>query len=74
MLEQVCGKITAGKTPKEVEEERPDPNVKAAIQEMERKLGTRVRIKETPGGKGRIEIDYYTSDDLNRLYEMIVGD
>lgn len=74
MLEQVCAKITAGKTPKEVEEERADPNVKAAIQEMERKLGTRVRIKETPGGKGRIEIDYYTSDDLNRLYEMIVGE
>jgi ParB family chromosome partitioning protein len=48
-----------------------DPNVAHAIAELERTLGTRVRI--TPDGtKGQIEIEYYSQDDLIRLYELIV--
>lgn len=50
-----------------------DPNVKAAIIEMERALGTKVRIIEKARGKGRIEIDYYSADDLDRIYEVIIG-
>lgn len=50
-----------------------DPNVKAAITEMERALGTKVRIVEKARGKGRIEIDYYSAEDLDRIYEAIVG-
>lgn len=50
-----------------------DPNVKFAIEELERVLGTKVRIAERPRGAGRIEIEYYSSDDLNRIYEQIVG-
>ena len=49
-----------------------DPNVKFAITELERTLGTKVRILEGRGGKGRIEIEYYSSDDLSRIYDMIV--
>jgi ParB family chromosome partitioning protein len=48
-----------------------DPNVKFAIQELERVLGTRVRILERGAGGGRIEIDYYSTDDLSRIYEAI---
>jgi ParB family chromosome partitioning protein len=48
-----------------------DPNVKAAIEEMERALGTRVRILEKAGGQGKIEIEYYSSDDLDRIYSII---
>jgi ParB family chromosome partitioning protein len=51
-----------------------DPNVKFAVQEMERVLGTRVRILERPGGGGRIEIEYYNPDDLNRVYERIINE
>jgi len=49
-----------------------DPNVKAALSEMERVLGTKVRIIENPGGKGRIEIEYYSGDDLSRIYDLII--
>jgi ParB family chromosome partitioning protein len=49
-----------------------DPNVKFAVQELERVLGTRVRIVERAGGAGRIEIDYYNPDDLSRVYEQII--
>jgi ParB family transcriptional regulator, chromosome partitioning protein len=48
-----------------------DPNVKAAIEEMERTLGTRVRITEGKSGRGKIEIEYYSSDDLDRIYSII---
>ncbi len=49
----------------------PDPNLVSATDELERALGTKVRISETKGGKGRIEIEYYSLDDLNRLYFYI---
>ena len=50
-----------------------DPNVKAAVQELENALGTRVRIIEKTKERGRIEIDYFSQEELNRLYEMILG-
>jgi ParB family chromosome partitioning protein len=50
-----------------------DPNVKFAVTELERVLGTKVRIIENRGGKGRIEIEYYSSDDLSRIYDLVVG-
>ncbi len=51
-----------------------DPNVKAAVDELERTLGTRVRIVEKSPKRGRIEIDYFSQDDLDRIYELIVGE
>jgi ParB family chromosome partitioning protein len=50
-----------------------DPNVKFAVSELERVLGTKVHIVERAGGSGKIEIDYYSADDLSRVYEQIVG-
>ncbi len=54
-------------------EEAPDPNVRAAIEEMERALGTRVRIVELSEQRGRIEIEYYSQTDLDRLFQQITG-
>jgi ParB family chromosome partitioning protein len=51
-----------------------DPNVRAAVGEMERKLGTRVRIVEKGRDKGQIEIEYYSSDELDRIYNLIVSE
>ncbi len=50
-----------------------DPNVRAAAEELERALGTRVRIVELSEQRGRIEIEYYSQADLDRLYQQIVG-
>lgn len=51
-----------------------DTNVKAAIGEMENKLGTRVRIIEKGRDKGWIEIEYYSAEDLDRIYNIIAGE
>lgn len=56
-------------------EEKPqDPNVKAAARALEEALRTRVRIVEVSRQRGRIEIDYYTPQDLDRLYDQIIGE
>jgi len=34
-------------------------------------LGTKVEIKQKAKNKGRIEIEYYSMDELERLIEMI---
>lgn len=73
-VERTCARMTAGKTPKHVDEVKIDPNVKAAIQEMERKLGTRIHVKEGARGRGTIEIEYYSAEDLDRIYETIMGE
>jgi ParB family chromosome partitioning protein len=72
-VEQMVQKLTR---PPIAELEPPpvDPNVKAAILEMERVLGTRVKIVEKGVDRGRIEIEYYTADDLDRIYGLIVGE
>ena len=50
-----------------------DPNVRAAEEAMQLALGTKVRILERKGGRGRVEIDYYNLEDLNRIYYKVVG-
>lgn len=50
-----------------------DPNVRAAQEAMERSLGTKVRIVELKGGRGRVEIDYHGLEDLNRIYTAITS-
>ena len=50
----------------------PDPNIKAAETKLRRHLGTQVRIlpaASKPGGK--IEIEYYSISDLDRLYNLL---
>jgi ParB family chromosome partitioning protein len=41
---------------------------------MERVLGTKVRIIEGAKGKGKIEIEYYSAEDLDRIYSAIAGE
>jgi ParB family chromosome partitioning protein len=50
-----------------------DANVKAAADEMMRVLGTRVKIVEKSEHRGRIEIEYYSQEELDRVYQFIVG-
>jgi ParB family chromosome partitioning protein len=72
-MERTTQRMVEGRKPKHVDEVDTDPNVKAAVQELERVLGTKVRIVEKAKQKGRIEIEYYSVDDLDRIYTTIVG-
>ena len=48
-----------------------DPNIRAAALELERTLGTRVKIRGD-GRHGAIEISYFSAQDLTRIYDLIV--
>jgi ParB family chromosome partitioning protein len=72
-VERLTQRMMEDRKPKAVEDAQTDPNVKAAIQELERVLGTKVRIVERARQKGRIEIEYYSPEDLDRIYTAIVG-
>jgi ParB family chromosome partitioning protein len=48
-----------------------DANLRAAVLEMERTLGTRVKVHGDEK-RGKIEISYFSGEDLNRIYELIV--
>jgi hypothetical protein len=50
-----------------------DPNVAAATRELEATLGTRVKIVPQTATHGRIEIEYFSADDLDRIYNLIVS-
>ena len=49
-----------------------DPNYRTAEDKLRRKLGTKVRIlPNNSGSGGKIEIQYYNDQDLQRLYEQL---
>jgi len=73
-VERLIQRMTTSRKPKSLEEVLEDPNIKAAVQELERVLGTRVRIVGRGEQRGRIEIDYYSGEDLERIYGIIVGE
>jgi ParB family transcriptional regulator, chromosome partitioning protein len=72
-VEHLIQRMTKTRETQAPDEVRQDPNVRAAVEELERVLGTRVRIVEKSEKRGRIEIEYYSPDELDRLYSQIVG-
>jgi ParB family transcriptional regulator, chromosome partitioning protein len=70
-VERLVKKVNEPRIPSE--EPLRDPNIKAAIGELEAALGTRVRIIEKSDQRGRIEIEYFSQDELQRIYESIVS-
>jgi len=50
-----------------------DANVRRMEEELQSRLGTRVRIQAGKGKKGTIEIPFYDSDDFDRVMELLLG-
>jgi len=51
-----------------------DANLRAAETKLRRHLGTQVRIIQAQeGGGGKIELEYYSSADLDRLYSLLTS-
>jgi ParB family chromosome partitioning protein len=50
---------------------KQSPQVKSLVEELQRALGTKVRLVEKGSGKGTIEVDYFSYDDLDRILKML---
>jgi ParB family transcriptional regulator, chromosome partitioning protein len=70
-VERLVKKVNEPREPSE--EALQDPNIRAAVGELETALGTRVRIVERTDQRGRIEIEYYSQEELQRVYERIIS-
>jgi ParB family chromosome partitioning protein len=50
---------------------RRDPNVEAAEEKLQSLIGTKVRIVQGSTGSGRVELHFYSGEELLRLYDVI---
>jgi ParB family transcriptional regulator, chromosome partitioning protein len=74
--ERAIKKIISGASSKTTEliSSKEDANIKFAEDKLRRKLSTKVQIiVDQSSGRGKIEIEFYDQNDLNRVYEMLLG-
>ena len=51
-----------------------DPNIRAAETKLRRALGTQVRIIQLRGdGQGKLEISFFSNQDLDRIYNLLLS-
>lgn len=50
----------------------PDPDLERVEEELRQRLGTKVSVSRSRRG-GRIVIEYYSDEELHRLYERLIG-
>jgi ParB family chromosome partitioning protein len=64
---------TGKKTEKKKPAHRPgsDSNLTDIVEHLQRVLGTRVRIQHIEGGRGEIQIEFYSDDDLGRVFDLL---
>lgn len=67
------GSPAAAQTPRGDAERPSDPHVRHLEEELQRALGTAVRIRVGGGRSGRIEIPFYNADDFDRVLELLLG-
>ena len=70
-VEKLVKQIQEGKKTKKQDNIVQDFIYTDLEEKMKAVMGTKVSIKQKAKGKGKIEIEYYSSDDLERIIEMI---
>ena len=75
--ERAIKRIIAGASPATATlppPKRDDANIRAAENKLRRRFGTQVRVLPSQTGTGgKIEIEYYNDNDLDRLYQLLVN-
>lgn len=64
-------KLAAPKKPKAAKDTPRDPNIARLEDELRRSLGTRVHLRTSKDNRGRIEIEYFSLDELERLLDIL---
>ena len=73
--EKLVKSLQNEKKKKKEEKEKIDPKLEAVYHDLEEQmkgiLGTKVCINHKDAKKGKLEIDYYSQDELDRIIDMI---
>lgn len=70
-LERLASAAAEGKKSRKKSVPSVDPNVRAAEEKLSERLHTRVSISGR-AGKGRVEIHYYSAEELDRIFDLLV--
>ncbi len=60
------------KSPKAPVESLADPNIEQIREDLQYRLGTQINIQDRQG-QGRIEIEFFSYDDLNRIHRALIS-
>jgi ParB family chromosome partitioning protein len=72
--ERTIKRIVEGAEVSEAPTIKEDPNFRSAEDKLRRRLSSKVQIVVSQKSSGgRIEIDFFDVNDLNRIYEIIMG-
>ena len=73
-VEQMIKKMQkpAKKAKESVRDEQREAVLLDITGKLKKALGTKVAIRENESGRGRIEIDYYSDDELETIYECLL--
>jgi ParB family chromosome partitioning protein len=50
---------------------KQSPEARRLVEDLQRRLGTKVRLIERGGGKGTLEVDFFSYEDLDRIVGLI---
>ena len=70
-LERLINQMNAGTNRPATKEKPKSPYVRATENQLGERFGTKVNINEGSKGKGKIEIDFSSEKDLNRILAML---
>ena len=70
--EQLVQKATEEKPVRRSAPPAVDPNIKAAETKLRRALGTQVKILQAVDGRGKVEISFFNTQDLDRIYTLLI--
>ncbi|WP_125706464.1 ParB/RepB/Spo0J family partition protein [Lacticaseibacillus daqingensis] len=70
-LEHLIAQMNAGAKKAKPKERPKSPYLCASENQLGDKFGTKVNIAQSPKGKGKIEIDFATAQDLNRILALL---
>lgn len=70
--ERLVARLKSGRKRRKRETSLSDSNLRSLIEQMQRSLGTKVRLLHRAGsGRGKVEIEYYSLADLERIIQMM---
>ena len=71
-VEKIIKQLKNPKSIKKVEKEEPVNVYKNIEETLVNVIGTKVKVVEKGNGKGKIEIEYYSEEDLERIYDLML--
>ncbi len=66
-------RVKAGRAPAKAGKGAPrvSPEARRLVEDLQRRLGTKVRLSERGAGKGTLEVEFFSYEDLDRIVGLI---